>query len=206
LGPRDRGFKSRNPDHRNGLFSCKTGRLWNFLSIFHAGRDHLSVVVKAQSLFSAVQLLTVVAIHYIRNTQMTSNDIAFLLGYAELNSFLRAFTVWTGKSVSEYRKTLWLRLHRLKNLQKPAILIQIRRHVPVDHTSVDVPSVCCRPWDSPASVLPDSLRPSCRVWPCCAPAVLSSRASRREYICPKNTSVLLAHPITTDGCLHGFSW
>jgi AraC-like DNA-binding protein len=30
--------------------------------------------------------------------------IAFLLGYAELNSFLRAFTVWTGKSVSEYRK------------------------------------------------------------------------------------------------------
>ena len=44
------------------------------------------------------------AIHYLRNTQMTSNDIAFLLGYAELNSFLRAFTVWTGKSVSEYRK------------------------------------------------------------------------------------------------------
>lgn len=43
------------------------------------------------------------AIHYIRNTEMTSNDIAFLLGYAELNSFLRAFTVWTGKSVSEYR-------------------------------------------------------------------------------------------------------
>ena len=44
------------------------------------------------------------AIHYIRNTDMTSNDIAFLLGYAELNSFLRAFAVWTGMSVSEYRK------------------------------------------------------------------------------------------------------
>ena len=27
----------------------------------------------------------------------------FLLGYAELNSFLRAFTVWTGKTISEYR-------------------------------------------------------------------------------------------------------
>ena len=34
------------------------------------------------------------AIHYIRNTQMTTNDIAFLLGYQEINSFLRAFTVW----------------------------------------------------------------------------------------------------------------
>ena len=44
------------------------------------------------------------AIHYIRNTNMTSNDIAFLLGYQELNSFLRAFSVWTGMSVSEYRK------------------------------------------------------------------------------------------------------
>ena len=27
-----------------------------------------------------------------------------LLGYTELNSFLRAFTVWTGKSITEYRK------------------------------------------------------------------------------------------------------
>lgn len=44
------------------------------------------------------------AIHYIRNTEMTSNDIAFLLGYTELNSFLRAFTVWTGMSISEYKK------------------------------------------------------------------------------------------------------
>ena len=37
---------------------------------------------------------------------MTTNDIAFLLGYLEINSFLRAFTVWTGKTVSDYRKTL----------------------------------------------------------------------------------------------------
>ena len=46
----------------------------------------------------------VLAIHYIRNTNMTSNDIAYLLGYQEINSFLRAFSVWTGMSVSEYRK------------------------------------------------------------------------------------------------------
>ncbi len=34
----------------------------------------------------------ILAIHYICNTDMTSNDIAFLLRYMDLNSFLRAFT------------------------------------------------------------------------------------------------------------------
>ena len=42
--------------------------------------------------------------HYIRNTDMSSDDIAFLLGFQELNSFLRAFSAWTGMSVGEYRK------------------------------------------------------------------------------------------------------
>ena len=46
----------------------------------------------------------ILAKHYIKNTNMSSDDIAFLLGYQELNSFLRAFNVWTGISVSEYRK------------------------------------------------------------------------------------------------------
>ena len=46
------------------------------------------------------------AIHYLRNTEMTTNDIAFLLGYLEIKSFLRAFTVWTGKTVSDYRKDI----------------------------------------------------------------------------------------------------
>ena len=45
------------------------------------------------------------AIHYIRNTDLTTNDIAFLLGYQEINSFLRAFAIWTGKPISEYRKS-----------------------------------------------------------------------------------------------------
>ncbi|MDL2302725.1 helix-turn-helix transcriptional regulator [Lachnospiraceae bacterium OttesenSCG-928-D06] len=45
----------------------------------------------------------VLAIHYIKNTDMIMNDIAYLLGYAELNSFFRAFTLWTGRNVSEYR-------------------------------------------------------------------------------------------------------
>ena len=42
--------------------------------------------------------------HYIRNTEMSSDEIAFLLGYMEINSFLRAFNVWTGMSISDYRK------------------------------------------------------------------------------------------------------
>ena len=41
--------------------------------------------------------------HYIRNTDMSTNDIAFLLGYQEINSFIRAFSLWIGKSISEYR-------------------------------------------------------------------------------------------------------
>lgn len=43
--------------------------------------------------------------NYIRNTDMSSDDIAFLLGYQELNSFLRAFNLWTGMSIGEYKKT-----------------------------------------------------------------------------------------------------
>ena len=42
--------------------------------------------------------------HYIKNTDMSTDDISFLLGYQELNSFLRAFSSWTGISVSEYKK------------------------------------------------------------------------------------------------------
>ncbi len=41
--------------------------------------------------------------HYLRNTDMSSDEIAFLLGYQEINSFLRAFNVWTGLSITEYR-------------------------------------------------------------------------------------------------------
>lgn len=41
---------------------------------------------------------------YLGSTDMTAEDIAFLLGYQEIGSFIRAFTVWTGQSVSEYRQ------------------------------------------------------------------------------------------------------
>lgn len=47
----------------------------------------------------------ILAIHYINNTDMSTNDIAYLLGYSELNSFLRAFRIWTGKTISSYKKS-----------------------------------------------------------------------------------------------------
>ena len=40
---------------------------------------------------------------YLANTEMTAEDIAFLLGYQETGSFLRAFAVWTGQTIGEYR-------------------------------------------------------------------------------------------------------
>lgn len=42
--------------------------------------------------------------NYIQNTQLSSEDIAYLLGYQDLNSFFRAFALWTGKSVTAYKQ------------------------------------------------------------------------------------------------------
>lgn len=41
---------------------------------------------------------------YLTTTSMRTDEIAFMLGYAEPNSFLRAFNSWTGSTLSEYRK------------------------------------------------------------------------------------------------------
>lgn len=41
---------------------------------------------------------------YLANTDMTGEDIAFLLGYQEVGSFHRAFSVWTGQTIGAYRK------------------------------------------------------------------------------------------------------
>lgn len=37
--------------------------------------------------------------NYLRNTTLSAEDIAYLLGYQDLNSFYRAFSLWTGKSI-----------------------------------------------------------------------------------------------------------
>lgn len=43
---------------------------------------------------------------YLKNTELSSDEIAYLLGYLEVNSFLRAFPIWTGMSLKEYRNKL----------------------------------------------------------------------------------------------------
>lgn len=43
---------------------------------------------------------------YLQNTTLSADEIAYLLGYLEVNSFLRAFTLWTGISLSDYRQQL----------------------------------------------------------------------------------------------------
>ncbi len=42
--------------------------------------------------------------NYLQNTNLSSEDIAYLLGYQDLNSFFRAFALWTGKSLTEYKR------------------------------------------------------------------------------------------------------
>lgn len=42
--------------------------------------------------------------HYLGTTAMGTDQIAYLLGYLELNSFLRAFNSWCGMSPSEWRR------------------------------------------------------------------------------------------------------
>jgi AraC-like DNA-binding protein len=48
----------------------------------------------------------VLARHYAANTDMPARDIAYLLGYAEVNSLLRSFSAWTGKGLAQYRAEL----------------------------------------------------------------------------------------------------
>lgn len=44
--------------------------------------------------------------HYLKSSDMISDDIAYLLGYQDLNSFIRAFHMWTGMTISEYKKKI----------------------------------------------------------------------------------------------------
>jgi len=42
--------------------------------------------------------------HYLSNSTLSSGEIAFLLGFQDGNSFVRAFTAWNGISPIRYRK------------------------------------------------------------------------------------------------------
>ncbi|CAI3802168.1 helix-turn-helix transcriptional regulator [Rheinheimera sp. MM224] len=41
--------------------------------------------------------------HYLRRSKLSLGEIAFLLGYQEVNSFIRAFTAWKGVAPGRYR-------------------------------------------------------------------------------------------------------
>jgi AraC-like DNA-binding protein len=45
------------------------------------------------------------AIHYLRNTEHSVEDIAFVLGYSECAPFVRAFKRWSGHAPLEYRRS-----------------------------------------------------------------------------------------------------
>ena len=40
---------------------------------------------------------------YLSNTEISVGEVAFLLGYSETNSFVRAFKLWTGQTIGEFR-------------------------------------------------------------------------------------------------------
>lgn len=44
--------------------------------------------------------------HYLKSKNLGVDEIAYLLGYQELNSFFRAFHAWTGMTISNYKKSL----------------------------------------------------------------------------------------------------
>ncbi len=44
--------------------------------------------------------------HYLAKTQLPASEIAYLLGFAEPNSFFRAFRLWSGQSPECYRQAL----------------------------------------------------------------------------------------------------
>ena len=55
------------------------------------------------------QLQTVqkmLAFHYLQDPNLTTRDISYLLGYADSNSFVRAFKKWTGQTITAYRELL----------------------------------------------------------------------------------------------------
>ena len=44
----------------------------------------------------------ILAKNYINHTNLSSEEITFLLGYQDTNSYFRAFSLWTGKTITEY--------------------------------------------------------------------------------------------------------
>lgn len=43
------------------------------------------------------------ALNYLKKADISTDEVAYLVGYAEVSSFSRAFKKWTGKTISQYR-------------------------------------------------------------------------------------------------------
>ncbi|EMB54072.1 helix-turn-helix domain-containing protein [Streptococcus mutans] len=44
------------------------------------------------------------ALNYLKDHQLSTDEVAYLVGYSEVSSFSRAFKKWTGKTISQYWK------------------------------------------------------------------------------------------------------
>jgi AraC-like DNA-binding protein len=42
--------------------------------------------------------------HYLVNSQISSAEISFLIGFDDPSSFIRAFHIWTGETPENFRK------------------------------------------------------------------------------------------------------
>lgn len=87
-------------------FISRNESMWEFFE--PELRRRLSMMETDDSYAARVRsaLMELLAKTYLANTDMTAEDIAFLLGYQEIGSFLRAFTAWTGQTVSEYKENV----------------------------------------------------------------------------------------------------
>jgi AraC-like DNA-binding protein len=43
------------------------------------------------------------AMQYLSNTKLSPKEIGYLVGYSNVSNFRRAFKVWTGKKLSDFR-------------------------------------------------------------------------------------------------------
>lgn len=77
--------------------------------LLHMSPRNLRLQLKKQN-SSYQQILSAVrrdlSLHYLRNSDMTVDEIAYLLDYSDTPSFTRAFRKWTGRSPSQIRAGL----------------------------------------------------------------------------------------------------
>ena len=64
----------------------------------------MTVTDAAGSPVYAADLRVHIALRYLRETRMTTQDIAFALGFSDAANFRHAFRRWTGRTPNEFRQ------------------------------------------------------------------------------------------------------